>query len=47
MVELHKEWPMYGFDQHKGYATEMHLAALQQHGPCPIHRRSFEPVKFF
>lgn len=45
MVELHKEWPMYGFDQHKGYATEMHLAALQQHGPCPIHRRSFEPVK--
>lgn len=45
MVELHAQWPMYGFNQHKGYGTEMHLEALNIHGPCPIHRRSFEPVK--
>jgi ribonuclease HII len=37
-------WPEYGFEQHKGYATAAHLANLRRHGPCPIHRRSFEPV---
>jgi len=37
-------WPEYGFDRHKGYATPEHLASLRQHGPCPLHRRSFEPV---
>ncbi|MGH8047909.1 MAG: ribonuclease HII [Chthoniobacterales bacterium] len=37
-------WPEYGFEQHKGYATASHLASLRLHGPCPIHRRSFEPV---
>jgi ribonuclease HII len=41
MDECHVEWPEYGFDQHRGYATARHLAALQKHGPCPIHRRSF------
>jgi ribonuclease HII len=45
MVEYHQRWPQYGFDQHKGYGTEKHLDALQRHGPCPIHRMSFEPLK--
>ncbi|MCK9515741.1 MAG: ribonuclease HII [Ottowia sp.] len=39
-----RRWPAYGFAAHKGYGTAMHLAALQQHGPCPLHRRSFAPV---
>ncbi len=42
--ELHVEFPCYGFDQHKGYGTAQHLAALKQHGPCVAHRRSFAPV---
>lgn len=37
--------PQYGFDIHKGYATAVHLRALADHGPCPIHRRSFAPVR--
>lgn len=41
---LHQEYPVYGFDRHKGYGTEAHLMALQEHGPCPAHRRSFAPV---
>lgn len=45
MIKLHAEYPMYGFDQHKGYGTKMHVEAIKMHGPCPIHRRSFEPVK--
>lgn len=45
MVALHQQWPQYGFDSHKGYATPAHLAALTQHGPCPHHRRSFAPVR--
>ncbi len=44
MVELHAHYPQYGFDQHKGYASPAHLAALREHGPCPHHRRSFSPV---
>ena len=44
MTEHHRQWPMYGFAAHKGYSTPEHLAALAQHGPCPIHRRSFAPV---
>ena len=44
MVELHLRYPQYGFDCHKGYATEVHLAALRAHGACEIHRRSFAPV---
>jgi ribonuclease HII len=44
MRELHLAHPQYGFDQHKGYATPAHLAALREHGPCPQHRRSFAPV---
>ena len=45
MRELHQRWPGYGFDQHKGYATPAHRAALQRLGPCPAHRRSFAPVQ--
>lgn len=45
MLRIHERYPQYGFDHHKGYATEAHLAALAQHGPCPCHRRSFAPVR--
>ena len=45
MTGLHGRWPQYGFDVHKGYPTAAHLAALQRHGPCPEHRRSFAPVR--
>ena len=45
MVEYDRVWPVYGFKQHKGYGTAAHMAALALHGPCPIHRRSFEPIK--
>ncbi|MPL60396.1 Ribonuclease HII [bioreactor metagenome] len=39
------EFPQYGFSRHKGYGTAEHFAALVKHGPCPIHRRSFDPIK--
>jgi ribonuclease HII len=42
--EFDRVYPMYGFAQHKGYGTPDHLAALDRHGPCPLHRRSFAPV---
>jgi ribonuclease HII len=45
MAKLHHFYPEYGFDHHKGYSTEFHLTALRKCGPCPIHRRSFEPVR--
>ncbi|MBL8047078.1 MAG: ribonuclease HII [Chthonomonas sp.] len=45
MIRLHDEFPAYGFDQHFGYFTPEHRAALMEHGPCAIHRRSFEPVQ--
>ena len=45
MLEFDRRWPAYGFAGHKGYSTPQHLAALAEHGPCPIHRRSFHPVK--
>ncbi|WP_019591339.1 ribonuclease HII [Thioalkalivibrio sp. ALE20] len=41
---LHEQWPEYGFDRHAGYPTAAHRAALEQHGPCPEHRRSYGPV---
>ncbi|MEK7708167.1 MAG: ribonuclease HII [Pseudomonadota bacterium] len=44
MQRLHECFPLYGFDQHKGYPTKKHLAALQKHGACEIHRQSFAPV---
>jgi ribonuclease HII len=44
-VEHELRWPQYGFGTHKGYSTAAHLAALDEHGPCDWHRRSFEPVR--
>jgi ribonuclease HII len=44
MLKLHEHYPVYGFDRHKGYPTAAHLVALEEHGPCPVHRRSFRPV---
>jgi ribonuclease HII len=44
-VDLHTQFPVYGFATHKGYPTPEHLAALKAHGPCPQHRRSFAPVR--
>ncbi len=44
MCELDREYPQYGLASHKGYGTPEHLAALRQHGPCVLHRRSFRPV---
>ena len=45
LVSLHQLYPQYGFDQHKGYSTAMHMERLREHGPCPVHRRSFAPVR--
>ncbi|MCL4181478.1 MAG: ribonuclease HII [Verrucomicrobia bacterium] len=45
MLEYDLRYPGYGFAVHKGYGTPEHLAALQRLGPCPIHRRSFAPLK--
>ena len=44
MRELHRTYPHYGFDRHMGYPTARHLQALREHGPSPVHRRSFSPV---
>ena len=45
MVELDGRFPLYGFSRHKGYPTQAHIQSLQQYGACPVHRRSFGPVK--
>jgi len=45
MQRWHRRFPQYGFDRHKGYPTPHHLEALAEHGPCPIHRRTFAPVR--
>lgn len=45
MQEYDAKYPQYGFAKHKGYGTEQHLEALAKHGPCPIHRKSFAPLK--
>jgi ribonuclease HII len=47
MVGLHEEHPVYGFAGHKGYATPVHQAALDEHGPCPEHRLSYANVPAF
>lgn len=44
MLLLHETYPMYGFDRHMGYPTELHIKALQEHGVSPVHRRSYAPV---
>lgn len=45
MQECHRQYPQYGFDSHKGYLTATHRAALKEHGPCPLHRKTYAPVR--
>jgi ribonuclease HII len=45
MVKMDGPYPMYEFSRHKGYATSLHRERLEMHGPCPIHRRSFLPMR--
>ncbi len=45
MVDLHEQWPMYGFDEHKGYVTSGHRQRLATYGPSPHHRYCFAPVR--
>ncbi len=45
MEKMEAEYPPYGFAKHKGYGTATHLQALNEHGACAIHRRSFDPVR--
>lgn len=45
MIELDQQYPEYGFAAHKGYATKLHLGAIEKYGPTPIHRKSFAPIK--
>lgn len=44
MLELHRKFPQYNFQKHKGYGTKEHLALLAEHGPCEAHRKTFNPV---
>ena len=45
LLLLAKQYPDYAFERHKGYATQLHLARIKEHGACPAHRQSFAPVK--
>lgn len=45
MLQYHEQYPLYGFDRHKGYATAAHISCIRRFGPCPIHRMSFDQVK--
>ncbi len=45
LCQLHQHYPAYGFHSHKGYAARTHLAAIEELGPCPAHRRSFSPMR--
>lgn len=45
LLVLHERYPHYGFDQHKGYPTALHLERLRLHGASPVHRRSYAPVR--
>jgi len=45
MLELAETYPHYGFESHAGYGTPAHQRAIAQHGPCPIHRKSFAPIQ--
>ena len=47
MIELAEKFPSYGFEIHKGYATELHRAQIREHGPCEHHRRTFAGVGDF
>jgi ribonuclease HII len=45
MIQMHDKYPVYNFRNNKGYGTAEHHEALQQYGPCPLHRMSFEPMR--
>ncbi|WP_425060826.1 Ribonuclease HII [Sporomusa carbonis] len=45
LLDYHRIYPNYGFDSHKGYLTKAHIEALQKHGPCPIHRKTYAPIR--
>jgi ribonuclease HII len=45
MADLHRDYPVYDFETHKGYVTASHSLALEEHGPCPVHRRRFVNVR--
>lgn len=45
LLDYDRQYPAYGFARHKGYGTPEHLAALDQHGSCPLHRLSFSPMR--
>jgi ribonuclease HII len=45
MERYHEQFPEYGFADHKGYGTKKHREAIIHFGPCPIHRRSFAPIR--
>jgi ribonuclease HII len=47
MRKMHELYPQYGFNSHFGYGTPAHKKAIELHGPCPIHRKSFKGVKEF
>ena len=47
MVQFHEQFPQYAFDRHKGYGTRLHRDLIKEHGPCPIHRRTFKGVTEF
>lgn len=45
MISLSKKYPVYGFERHKGYGVKLHREALKQFGPCPLHRKTFRPIR--
>ena len=47
MEKYHEQYPLYGFDRHKGYGTKLHFRMLKKHGPCKIHRKTFKPVNYY
>lgn len=47
MKQYHEQFPQYAFDKHKGYGTRLHRNLIREHGPCPIHRRTFKGVMEF
>jgi ribonuclease HII len=47
MIQFADHYPEYGFEKHKGYATQQHLSMILRYGPCPIHRKSFHPISTY
>lgn len=47
MLKIHKKYPFYGFNKHKGYGTRLHREMLRKYGPSKIHRYSFKPIKIY